>query len=106
MKNIKFVDGKMADPNGLGYVNFRTYEDGVHVLMGSYTDVEARGKGIFKTQFERFMNEKVKEGDTVQIALINRKILPYLLKLGFERTKEPVRHWGKIGNGVNLKKVK
>lgn len=106
MENIKFIDGKMSDPNGLGYVNFRTYEDRVHVLMGSYTDVEARCKGVFKTQFERFLNEKVKDGDTVEIALVNKNILPYLLNKGFKKIKEPVRHWGEVSNGVRLKMVK
>lgn len=106
MKDIKYLDGKMNDQYDRGYVSFRTYEDGVHVLMGSRTEVEHRGKNIFKTQFERFINEQVKVGDTVQIALINRKLLPYLLRIGFNKTKEPVRYWGKIGNGVNLIMIK
>ena len=48
MENTKFFDGKMNDPQDHGYVSFRTYDDGVHVLMGSRTDVSYRGKGIFK----------------------------------------------------------
>lgn len=105
-KEIKFFDGKMTDKEGRGYVSFRTYEDGIHVLMGSYTDSIHRGKGIFKTQFERFMNDQVKSGDTVYIALVNRKILPYLTNYGFKKIKHPIRHWGEPGNGVNLKMIK
>jgi GNAT superfamily N-acetyltransferase len=105
-KKNKFIEGRMTDNEGRGYVSFRSYDDGVHVLMGSYTDKEHRGKGIFRTQFERFMNEIVKEGDTVYIALINRKILPYLKNYGFKIIKTSVPHWGKPGNGINLKMKK
>ena len=96
----------MSDAEGRGYVMFRKYEDNVFVLMGSYTDKEYRGKGIFKTQFERFLNEEVKSGNVVYIALANKKILPYLLNLGFMKIKEPIRHWGNSINCVNLKMIK
>jgi hypothetical protein len=96
----------MSDSEGRGYVMFRKYEDNVFVLMGSYTDKMHRGKGIFKTQFERLLKEEVKSGDEVYIALANKKILPYLLGIGFERIKEPVRYWGSSCNCVNLKMIK
>jgi hypothetical protein len=106
MEDNKYYEGKMNDPEDHGYVSFRTYNDGFHVLMGSRTDTNYRGKGIFKTQFERFINEQVKVGETVQIALVNRKLLPYLVRMGFKKTKEGVRYWGKIGNGVSLTMIK
>lgn len=104
MENIKYIDNKASDE--YGYVMYRSYEDNVHVLMGSYTDKSQRGRGVFKKQFEKFMNESVKEGDQVYIALTNKKILPYLLKVGFVQISEPIRHWGKINNGINLKLIK
>jgi len=106
MENVNYFDDKMSDPQGRGYVMYRMYDDGVHVLMGSHTDFAHRGKGIFKTLFERFLENEVKLGEIVYIALINKKILPYLLGKGFVKIKEPIRHWGKVGNGVNLKYVK
>ena len=106
MATEKFIDGKMSDNEGHGYVMYRTYEDGVHVLMGSYTDKECRGKGIFKTQLEKFLNEEVKRGESVYIALVNKKILPYLLKLGFYKTDDIVPYWGKVDKGVSLKLIK
>jgi hypothetical protein len=106
MENIKYVEGKMSDPNEHGYVMYRSYEDGVHVLMGSYTDKQYRGKGIFKSQFDRFLSEKVKNGEEIYIALVNKKVLPYLESIGFEKIKDPVRHWGKPIKSVNLKMIK
>jgi hypothetical protein len=105
MNDIKFIDGKISDEER-GYVMYRTYEDGMHVLMGSYTDKKHRGKGIFKTQLEKFLNEKVKKKEIVYIALVNKKILPYLLRLGFEKTKDIVPYWGKVDRSVNLKLIK
>ena len=104
MEDIKFVDNKASDE--YGYVMYRSYEDNVHVLMGSYTDKSQRGRGVFKKQFEKFMIDSVKVGDEVYIALTNKKILPYLLKVGFVKIVEPIRHWGKINNGINLKFIK
>jgi len=106
MENINFFDGKMSDPEGRGYVMYRKYDDNVYVLMGSYTDKEHRGKGVFKDILEGFINNDVKRGDIVEIALCNKKILPYLLRIGFNKINDPVRHWGNISNGVNLKLIK
>lgn len=103
MKNLKYQNGKMSDEHG--YVMYRRYEDGVYVLMGSYTDKEYRGKGIFKMQLNKLLNE-VKSGETIQIALTNKKILSYLLNIGFKEINSPVRYWGKISNGVNLMLIK
>jgi GNAT superfamily N-acetyltransferase len=85
---------------------YRSYEDGVHVLMGSYTDKDHRGKGTFKTLLNKLIENEIKSGETIQIALTNKKILNHLLNIGFEKTSESVRHWGNISNGVNLKMIK
>jgi predicted GNAT family acetyltransferase len=106
MKNLKFIDGKVSDTDNRGYIMYRKYEDGVFVLMGSYTDTEHRGKGVWKTLFEKFMVEDVKTGDTVEAAACSKVLTKYMLNNGFEKIDEPVRYWGNISNGVNLKIVK
>ena len=106
MKDIKFVDGKVSDHQGRGYIMYRKYEDGVYVMMGSYTEKEHRGKGVFKECFERLLGI-MKSGETLQAAACSKILAKYLEhKIGMKRIEHPVRHWGKISNGVDLEMVK
>lgn len=106
MKKMKFIDGKVSDVNDRGYIMYRKYDDGVFVLMGSYTETEHRGKGVWKDLFKKFMNEDVNVGETVEAAACSKILAKYMLDNGFEKIEEPVRYWGNISNGVNLKIIK
>jgi len=103
MKEIEFVDGKVS--NDQGYIMYRKYDDNVYVLMGSYTDKEHRGKGVFKNLFNELLDEVGSDG-VIEAAASSKILAKYLMKVGFVKIKEPVRYWGKISNGVNLKMIK
>lgn len=106
MENIKFIDDKICDIEDRGYIMYRKYNDGIYVLMGSYTNKEHRSKGVWKNLFNIFLNDKVKDGEMVQAAACSEILTTYLLKIGFIKIDEPVRHWGNISNGVNLVYIK
>jgi GNAT superfamily N-acetyltransferase len=102
----KHKDGKVSDEEGRGYIMYRRYDDGIYVMMGSYTDPEHRGKGIFKTLFDRLL-DLLEPGETIQAAACSKILAKYLQqRIGFKKIKGPVRYWGNISNGVNLEYVK
>jgi len=101
-----YVDGKVSDPKDRGYIMYRRYDDGVYVMMGSYTDPAHRGKGVFKDCFVNLM-DVMKAGETLQAAACSKILAKYLQeKIGMKKVKTPVRYWGNIDNGVNLEMVK
>jgi hypothetical protein len=77
MENIKFIDGKVSDPQNRGYIMYRKYADGVYVMMGSYTDNIHRGKGVFKDCFDKLLNE-MKSGEILQAAACSKILAKYL----------------------------
>ena len=101
-----YVNVKISDPKDRGYIMYRKYNDGVFVMMGSYTDPKYRGSGVFKECFVNLMND-MKSGDTLQAAACSKILAKYLQeKIGMKKVKTPVRYWGNINNGVNLVMVK
>ena len=104
--SIPYKDGKVKDPEKRGYIAYRRYDDGVWVMMGSYTNPENRGEGVFKTLFAKLM-DKIQPGETIQAAATSKILASYLQRrYNFHKIKHPVRHWGRIANGVSLELTK
>ena len=72
-----YVNVKISDPKDRGYIMYRKYNDGVYVMMGSYTDPKYRGSGVFKECFVNLMND-MKSGDTLQAAACSKILAKYL----------------------------
>lgn len=97
--NLQYKD--LIIDNSYGEIRFRIYEDNVMVLMGAYVIKRYRGKGMFKFLFEELLlqNQNISE---IQICLANKHLLNYMLSKDFVITKEPIRHWNTVNNGVNI----
>lgn len=90
----------------MGEINYRYYDDGVVVFMGSFTDEKYRGRGVFKMLFTNLL-DRLPKGTNVYVPLssMGKKMIPMFNNLGFDETQEPLRYWGKPVNSINMKKI-
>lgn len=85
-----------------GFIDFRIIDD--LLIWDCYTYKKCRGEGIFKS----LLNElnKLYPDKIFCAAVANRKLIPFLEKIGYVKTKEGLPYWGKPSNCKIMKRIK
>lgn len=84
--------------NDMGFVDYEIVEG--KVVFDCYTDPQHRKQGVFKDLLTELMN--MYPDKEFCCAVANKKIVAYLLSIGFEGTTQPLPKWGKPNNCVLL----
>jgi len=84
-----------------GFIDFRIIDN--LLIWDCYTDKKYRGQGIFKLLLEE-LNIRYKD-KIFCAAVANKKLVPYLEKLGYEETKDGLPYWGKPSNCKIMRKL-
>lgn len=84
-----------------GYIEFRVVDN--LLIWDCYTYKKYRGQGIFKIILDELNN---RYSDKIFCAAVaNKKLIPYLEKIGYIETKEGLPYWGKPSNCKIMKKI-
>jgi GNAT superfamily N-acetyltransferase len=84
-----------------GFIDYRVIPTNNAIVWDCYTDPKYRKQGVFKTLlFE--LRERYPFA-TFFSAVSNKTIIPYLEDIGYERITNPIPHWGRPNNCINMK---
>jgi hypothetical protein len=83
-----------------GFIDFRISED--LLIWDCYTYKSHRGQGVFKILLEELNNQYPNKIFCVAVA--NKKLVPYLEKIGYKKTMDSLPYWGRPSNCVVMKK--
>jgi hypothetical protein len=102
---MKFNLEKVDDLNRLiyedkGFIDFRIIGD--LLIWDCYTYKKYRGQGVFKTLLVELNNRYPDK--IFSAAVANKKLVPYLEKLGYVETENGLPYWGKPYNCKIMKK--
>lgn len=83
-----------------GYIEYRIKDN--LLIWDCYTYKEYRKQGIFKILLDEL--NKMYPDKIFCAAVANKKLIPYLEKLGYEKTMDGLPYWGKPFNCKIMKK--
>jgi GNAT superfamily N-acetyltransferase len=85
-----------------GYIDFRIVDD--LLIWDCYTYKEYRNQGVFKILLDE-LNKRYPD-KIFCAAVANKKLIPYLEKMGYEKTMDGLPYWGRPSNCKIMKKAK
>lgn len=102
---MKFKSEKIDDITRLnyedkGYIDFRIKDN--LLVWDCHTDKKYRGQGIFKKLLDE-LNLRYPD-KTFCAAVANKKLVPYLEKIGYKKTMDVIPFWGRPSNCKIMKK--
>ena len=84
-----------------GYIEYRIKDN--LLIWDCYTYKRYRGQGVFKKLLDELNN---RYPDKIFCAAVaNKKLIPYLEKIGYKKTKEGLPFWGKPSNCKIMRKL-
>lgn len=99
LENIDYFNRLNCEDKG--YIDFRIAED--LLIWDCYTNKQYRGQGVFKALLEELNN---RYPDKIFCAAVaNKKLIPYLERIGYEKTMDELPFWGRPSNCKIMKKL-
>lgn len=105
MKMKKFYLENVDDFNRLkfeekGFIDFRIIDN--LIIWDCYTYKNHRGQGVFKSLLDEL--NRMYPAKVFCAAVANKKLIPFLEKMGYIETKEDLPFWGKPSNCKIMRK--
>lgn len=94
---------KMRLETSYGYIDYHyeiseKYPNGLLLDLGAIIYKIYRNQGKLK-ELLKILFSSVPEGTVVQMAVVNRNILPMFKRIGFKKVKE-IEYWGEISHAM------